>query len=118
MQEPETYELISSDKVEGTDVYGPDRSKIGTIESVMLGKRSGKVAYAVLSFGGFMGMGDEHYPLPWSALTYDTDLGGYITNVSKEQLEGAPKYAQENDWDWTDPARGKSVNDYYGAAWI
>jgi sporulation protein YlmC with PRC-barrel domain len=61
----ETSNLISSEKVEGTAVYGPDSEKVGSIESVMIDKVSGKVAYAVLSFGGFLGMGDEHYPLPW-----------------------------------------------------
>lgn len=118
MQEPETYELISSTKVEGTDVYGPNKEKIGVIESVMLGKRSGKISYAVLSFGGFLGMGDDHYPLPWMALDYDTELQGYLVNVTKEQLESAPKYKNENDWDWADPVRGKKVHDHYGAAWI
>lgn len=118
MQEPETYELISSDKVEGTNVYGPDGTKIGVIESVMLGKRSGKVSYAVLSFGGFLGLGDEHYPLPWSALDYDTELGGYRTTLTREQLDGAPKYANERDWDWSDPERQKYINQHYGMGWV
>jgi hypothetical protein len=70
----ETYDLIGSDKVEGTNVYGADGNKIGSIERVMIGKRSGKVDYAVLSFGGFLGIGDEHYPLPWASLKYNTEL--------------------------------------------
>ena len=68
----ETGNLIGSDKVEGTAVYGADRNKIGSIERVMIDKPSGKVSYAVLSFGGFLGIGDEHYPLPWQSLKYDT----------------------------------------------
>ena len=84
----------------------------------MIDKASGKVAYAVLSFGGFLGMGDEHYPLPWSSLKYNTDLGGYQVNVTKSQLDNAPKYANENEWDWADPARGRKVYDYYGQAWM
>jgi hypothetical protein len=72
----ETGNLIGSDKVEGTAVYGADRNKIGSIERVMIDKPSGKVSYAVLSFGGFLGIGDEHYPLPWQSLKYDTSLGG------------------------------------------
>jgi len=114
----ETYDLIGSDKVEGTDVYGPDRNKIGYIERVMIGKRSGKVDYAVLSFGGFLGIGDDHYPLPWSSLTYNEDLGGYQVNITEAQLQNAPKYANENDWDWSDQRRGRQVYDYYGASWI
>lgn len=118
MAERESYDCIESDKVEGTAVYGQDGKKIGSIERIMIGKRSGKVDYAVLSFGGFMGFGDEHYPLPWSSLDYKTDLGGYQVNVTKAQLEGAPKYADENDWDWTDQTRGRKVYDYYGQPWM
>ena len=68
MSERETGSLIGSDKVEGTAVYGADDAKIGTIERVMIDKLSGQVNYAVLSFGGFLGIGDDHYPLPWQPL--------------------------------------------------
>ena len=100
--------LIGSDKVEGTAVYGADRTKIGSIERVMIDKQSGKVSYAVLSFGGFLGIGDDHYPLPWQSLKYDTALGGYVTGVTEAQLTGAPKYGNDNAWNWGDrrgPAR-------------
>ncbi|MET4803243.1 hypothetical protein ABIA96_005844 [Bradyrhizobium sp. LB11.1] len=73
----ETGTLIGSDKVEGTAVYGTDAQKIGSIEHVMIDKVSGQVSYAVLGFGGFLGIGDDHYPLPWQSLKYDTGLGGY-----------------------------------------
>jgi len=76
MAERETGNLIGSDKVEGTAVYGADKQKIGSIERVMIDKVSGKVAYAVLGYGGFLGIGDDHYPTPWSSLTYDTNRGG------------------------------------------
>src|SRR3977135_3432559 len=89
----ETGSLIGSDKVEGTAVYGADDTKIGSIERVMIDKMSGRVSYAVLSFGGFLGIGDDHYPLPWQSLKYDTNLGGYSTGVSENQLKGAPKIA-------------------------
>ena len=72
----ETGTLIGSDKVEGTAVYGADNQKIGSIERVMIDKVSGQVSYAVLGFGGFLGIGDDHYPLPWQSLKYDTGLGG------------------------------------------
>ena len=115
-EERETVSLIGSDKVEGTAVYGADDTQIGSIERVMIDKMSGKVSYAVLSFGGFLGIGDEHYPLPWQSLKYDTNLGGYRTGITETQLKGAPKYSNDNAWNWGDPARTRSVNDYYGAA--
>jgi hypothetical protein len=115
MAERETGNLIGSDKVEGTAVYGADQEKIGSIERVMIDKVSGKVAYAVLSYGGFLGIGDDHYPTPWSSLTYDTNLGGYRTNITKDRLDKAPRYASENDWSW-DRENDQRVYDYYQAS--
>ena len=112
----ETGSLIGSDKVEGTAVYEADDTKIGSIERVMIDKVTGKVSYAVLSFGGFLGIGDDHYPLPWQSLKYDTNLGGYRTGITETQLKGAPKYSNDNAWDWADSTRTRSVNDYYGVA--
>ena len=116
LEAQEQGNLIGSDKVEGTAVYGADRNKIGSIERVMIDKSSGKVSYAVLSFGGFLGIGDDHYPLPWQSLKYDTSLGGYLTGVTETQLKGAPKYGNDNAWNWADPTRTRAVNDYYGVA--
>ena len=110
----ETGTLIGSDKVEGTAVYGADDRKVGSIERVMIDKRSGKVSYAVLSFGGFLGIGDDHYPLPWQSLKYDTALGGYRTGITESDLQGAPKYGGSDNWNWEDPARTWSVDAYYG----
>ena len=110
----ETISLIGSDKVQGTAVYGPDRQKIGSIERVMIEKASGKVSYAVLSFGGFLGIGDDYYPLPWPSLKYDAELGGYRTMVTKDQLGKAPKYPRSADWNWNDQQLARSVNGYYG----
>jgi len=112
----ETGSLIGSDKVEGTAVYGANDTKIGSIERVMIDKMSGRVSYAVLSFGGFLGIGDDHYPLPWQSLKYDTSLGGYRTGITETQLKGAPKYGNDNAWNWSDPDLTRAVNDYYGAA--
>lgn len=116
----ETHDLIASDKVEGTKVYDPNGEHIGSIERLLVEKRSGKVSYAVLSFGGFMGMGHDHYPLPWSKLNYDESLGGYRVDVTKDQLEGAPKYDYDNDEDFWTADNGRRVYDYYGVApyWI
>lgn len=113
----ETSGLIGSDKVEGTAVYGSDSNKIGSIERIMVGKRDGRVSYAVLSFGGFLGIGDEHYPLPWNQLNYDTNLGGYKVNLTEDQLKGAPKYNGDS-WDWEDRSRARKVSDYYGSPWM
>jgi hypothetical protein len=85
---------------------------------------SGRVSYAVLSFGGFLGIGDDHYPLPWQSLKYDTSVGGYRTVVTEDQLKGAPRYGNDNAprygndnaWNWNDPAQARMVNDYYGVA--
>jgi hypothetical protein len=112
----ETVSLIGSDKVEGTPVYGRDDNKIGTIQRVMIDKISGKVAYAVMSFGGFLGMGEDYYPMPWASLKYDTNLGGYRVSVTEDQLKGAPKYNRNTDWDWSDRARDRTLHDYYGAS--
>ncbi len=113
--ERETGTLIGSDKVEGTAVYGPNDRKIGSIERVMIDKISGRVSYAVLRFGGFLGIGDDHYPLPWQSLKYDTELGGYRTGITLSQLEGAPKYGNDSAWNWSEPDRARAVDDYYGA---
>ncbi len=112
----ETVSLIGSDKVEGTAVYGADGRKIGTLQRVMIDKISGKVAYAVVSFGGFLGVGEDYYPLPWASLKYDTSLGGYRIGITEDQLKGAPKFNRNTDWDWSDRSRDKAVYDYYGTS--
>jgi hypothetical protein len=112
--EKEVGNLIGSDKVEGTAVYGADENKIGSIERVMIDKISGKVSYAVLGFGGILGLGNDHYPLPWQSLKYDTRLGGYVTGVTEQQLRGAPKFTEGRDWDWADATRNRALDDYYG----
>ena len=87
--------LIESDRVEGTTVYDPQGNNIGSIKHLMIEKISGRVAYAVMSFGGFLGVGTEEHPIPWSKLTYDPNLGGYRTDVTESQLRGAPSFALE-----------------------
>jgi hypothetical protein len=82
--------LISSDRVRGAAVFGPDGAKLGQIEDVMLDKASGRVAYAIMAYGGFLGAGERRCPLPWSILSYDTGRRGYVAPMSREQLGGAP----------------------------
>jgi hypothetical protein len=110
----ETVSLIGSDKVDGTAVYGMDGRKIGSVQRVMIDKVSGKIAYAVVSFGGFLGMGEEYFPMPWAALKYDTSLEGYRVNMTEDQLKGAPRFNRNTDWDWSDRSRDRTISDYYG----
>ena len=110
----ETINLIASDKVEGTPVYRANGDKIGKIERVMLEKRSGNVAYAVMSFGGFLGIGDDHYPVPWKLLRYNENLGGYEAEISDAQLKGAPKFHSNEPWTYGDRAREEAMYSYYG----
>lgn len=108
----ETDRLIASNKVEGTAVYDNDGEKLGSIYNFMVDKRSGHVEYAVLQFGGILGVGSDYYPLPWEKLAYDTDEGGYVTDIDKATLEGAPRYAAEEPR--FDRAYGEQVHGYYG----
>jgi hypothetical protein len=109
----ETVSLIGSDKAAGTAVYGADDQKIGNIQRAMIDKISGKVSYAVVSFGGFLGIGEEYFPVPWPTLKYDTRLGGYRLGVTEDQLKGAPRYGQHDSWDWSDAKRRQQVSDYW-----
>jgi hypothetical protein len=113
LTQKETASLIAADKVEGTTVYDAAGEKMGSIHRIMIDKLSGKVDYAVLSFGGFLGIGERYHPLPWGMLTYDEALEGYVVNLSKERLESAPSYA-EHELAWQDPRFGSTVTDYYG----
>lgn len=106
--------LITADKVEGTAVYNPKGEKLGRIEDVVLDKLTGKVVYADMSFGGFLGIGDEHHPLPWGILKYDTEKEGYVVNLDKEQLEKAPTHPARERPDWEDQVWGRKVHEYYG----
>ena len=106
-------EVISSDKVEGTAVYNIAGEKLGSIDDLMIDKHSGHVRYAVLEFGGFLGMGTDRYPMPWNVLQYDTDKGGYTVPLDKARLHNAPKYRAE-EIPVYDRAYGASVDRYYG----
>jgi sporulation protein YlmC with PRC-barrel domain len=108
-----TNDIISSERVEGTAVYNGAGDKLGSIDDLMIDKRSGQVRYAVLEFGGFLGMGTDRYPLPWKMLNYDTAKEGYVVPLDKAQLEGAPRYAEREVPDYTSDY-GRQVNSYYG----
>jgi len=108
--------VISSDKVEGTSVYNGNGDKLGSIDELMIDKRSGMVRYAVLEFGGFLGMGTDRYPLPWSMLKYDTNLDGYVVPADKPQIEKAPRYSESETPDYSD-AYKQMVYSRYGVNW-
>jgi hypothetical protein len=105
--------MISSDRVEGTDVYNLAGDKLGSIDSLMIDKLTGHTRYAVLEFGGFLGMGTDHYPLPWSVLKYNTAKEGYVIPLDKAQIEKAPKYSQDKRPDYNDEY-GNRLNAFYG----
>lgn len=111
----ESSTLIASDKVEGTEVYDRAGEHLGTVHNLMIDKLSGQVAYAVLSFGGFLGIGSTYHPLPWKALTYDRMTGGYVIDIDKSRLEGAPSYAADQDTsNWMDRDYGRRIDEFYG----
>jgi hypothetical protein len=87
---PKTHNLVASDRVEGTPVRRSNGEIIGSIQRLMIDKLSGNVAYAVLSFGGFLGIGQTHLPIPWFRLKYDLDFGSYLLDLSDEELKGVP----------------------------
>ena len=93
----ETGRLIASNKVEGTTVYGRGGDRLGTIYNFMVDKYSGQVEYAVMAYGGFLGMGQRYYPLPWRILEYDTRAGGYHIDMKDRDLERAPSFTREDE---------------------
>lgn len=108
-----TSQIISSDKVEGTSVYNPAGDKLGSIDDLMIDKQSGHVRYAVLEFGGFLGIGADRYPLPWNLLTYDVDKEGYVVPLDKDRLKDAPRYSKDVTPTYTQEY-GERVTAYYG----
>ena len=108
----ETDDLIASNKVEGTAVYDRNGEKIGSVYNFMVGKRSGRVAYAVVAFGGFLGLGTGYHPLPWEALTFDEDRGGYVVDVDRDVLKNAPKH-EDTDQAFLNPSYNRQLTEYW-----
>ena len=108
-----TRDLISSDRVEGTVVYNLAGERLGTIQRFMVDKRSGKAHYAVLQFGGHSGIGGDCYPIPWEMLTYQPNHGGYVVEITRDQLGDAPHYGEsvtpEYDRDYS-----QQIHSHYG----
>ncbi len=110
----ETRSLISADKVQGTAVYDASGDKLGTVDSLMIDKVQGKVAYAVMASGGFLGIGERYQPLPWNTLSYDTDLGGYRVDRSTDAMRDAPNYSRDEVDAYDYQTRGREIDDWYG----
>jgi sporulation protein YlmC with PRC-barrel domain len=107
--------VIEASRVQGTNVYNRAGQKLGAIDDIMIEKRSGRAAYAIMSFGGFLGLGEDHHPLPWSKLKYDPNLGGYVIDVDNEALEGAPALAAGAKPRWGDKDYEEGLHRYWGA---
>ena len=88
---PTGHPLILADRVTSTPVFNPEGEHIGHIDNLSIDKVSGRVAHAILSFGGFLGIGDKLHPLPWDRLEYQPEKGGYVVSLSKEELKAAPE---------------------------
>ena len=106
--------FMSAGSLMGEDVYNLQEEDLGDVKELMLDMRTGKVAYAVLSFGGFLGMGEKLFAVPWAALTLDTENKRFVLNVSKERLESAPGFDADNWPDMADPIWATGIHSYYG----
>src|ERR1700761_5512236 len=106
--------LVAVKRVLGTNVYNAALENLGSIDDVMIDKATARIAYAILSFGGFLGIGDRSYPLPWEKLEYNKELGGYVVDVDRETLEGAPSYTDDATASWDDEAWARDVYAHYG----
>ena len=109
----ETHRLISSDKVEGTSVYNRNGDNLGTIDHLMIDKISGQVEYAVMSTGGFLGIGENYSPVPWDSLVYDVNLGGYVMDADRPRLEQAPRFTSKAQPNWSDRSYAERVDEYW-----
>jgi hypothetical protein len=107
------HNLIASDRVEGTKVYRPNGKRIGRIEHFMVDKVSGQVEYAVMSFGGFLGLGEELRPVPWGALEYDSDREGYVVAAEDDTFRNSPFIEGGTAPEW-DSAYAKQLYGYWG----
>ena len=106
--------LMGANTLDGNDVYNRKGDDLGDIKEIMIDMRSGRVSYAVLSYGGFLGMGDKLFAVPWSALTLDTVNKRFTLDVDKDRLEHAPGFNKEQWPNMADPAWAKGVHEFYG----
>jgi sporulation protein YlmC with PRC-barrel domain len=108
--------LMGANTLTGEDVYNPQEEKLGDIKEFMLDMETGRVAYAVLSFGGFLGMGEKLFAVPFDALKLDTTNKCFVLDVDKDRLKNAPGF-DKDDWpDMSDATWQSSVTSFYGSA--
>lgn len=108
-------ELMGADTLIGNDVVNHLGEDLGDIKEIMLNTQRGNIAYAVLSFGGLLGMGEKLFAVPWSALTLDTENKCFVLNVEKERLKSAPGF-DKDDWpNMADQTWSNEIHSYYGA---
>lgn len=107
-------EIMAADTLEGDDVVNAQGEDLGKIKDIMIDVPSGRVAYAVLSSGGFLGMGDKLYAIPWSALTLDAEHKCFILDVDKDRLKNAPGFDKDHWPSMADPTWASEVHSYYG----
>ena len=106
--------ILSASTISGDKVVNPAGEKLGEIKELMIDLPSGRIAYAVLSFGGFLGMGETLFAVPWNALTVDEDQKQIVLNADKEQLKNAPGF-DKDDWpDMVNIRWGTQIHTYYG----
>jgi len=112
------HKLILSSRVEGTSVYSKNGDAIGHIDDLSIERTSGKVVYAIMSFGGFLGIGEKFHPIPWSLLDFDPARGGYAVPLDKAELKDAPHYGREELVALGGPSHedySQLIYGYYGA---
>ncbi|QTN22076.1 PRC-barrel domain-containing protein [Rhizobacter sp. AJA081-3] len=107
-------ELMGADTLLGNDVYNNDGEDLGDIKEFMIDMSTGTVAYAVLSYGGLLGMGDKLFAVPWAALTLDTDNKRFTLNAPLEMLKDAPGFDKDHWPSMADPAWASGVHKFYG----
>ncbi|EJM04128.1 hypothetical protein PMI18_01401 [Pseudomonas sp. GM102] len=107
-------DLMGADTLIGNDVYNHNEEDLGDIKEIMLDVRNGRVSYAVLSFGGFLGMGEKLFAVPWNALTLDTVNKRFVLNVEKERLENAPGFDKDNWPNMADETWATEIHSFYG----
>lgn len=108
--------LMGAETLIGNDVYSRKAEMLGEVKEIMLDMRTGRIAYAVLSFGGFIGIGDKLFAIPWEALTLDTMNKRFVLDVEKERLERAPGFDKDKWPDMANPAWAEDIHAYYGSA--
>jgi sporulation protein YlmC with PRC-barrel domain len=106
--------LMGADTLLGEDVVNAANDKLGDIKEIMLDMSTGQVAYAVLAFGGFLGMGEKLFAVPWQALHLDTAAKRFVLNVDKDRLKGAPGFNKDSWPDMSDMGWANSIHTFYG----